>query len=151
MRFNGQWRRCDDGMVRPVIRGEILASDGSRHATEFLVDTGADRTVISADALKRLKLPLRDSDERIGGIGGLAESVTIAARLRLRRDDDEWVTFRGEYAACMNYEILDMSVLGRDILNLFAVIVHRAANVRYPDFGEFQVGPDSTTGTLGMV
>ena len=28
-----------------------------------------------------------------------------------------------------NYEILDMSVLGRDILNLFAVIVHRTANV----------------------
>jgi hypothetical protein len=23
--------------------------------------------------------------------------------------------------------------------------------LRYPDFGEFQVGPDSTTGTLGMV
>ena len=24
-------------------------------------------------------------------------------------------------------------------------------NLRYPDFGEFQVGPDSTMGTLGMV
>ena len=40
----------DDGIVRPVMRGEILASDGTWHRTEFLVDTGADRTLISASA-----------------------------------------------------------------------------------------------------
>ena len=60
---------------------------------------------------------------------GFADSVTIITIMRFLRDDGKWVTFRGEYAACTNYEILDMSVLGRDILNLFAVIVHRAANV----------------------
>ena len=30
---------------------------------------------------------------------------------------------RGTYAACLQNEALDMSVIGRDILNLFAVIV----------------------------
>ncbi len=129
MRFNGQWRHGDDGIVRPVIRGGILASDGTWHRTEFLVDTGADRTVISAAVLKLLGLPLRRSADQIGGIGGLADSVTIATVARFLRDAGKWVAFRGEYAACTNYEILDMSVLGRDILNLFAVIVHRAANV----------------------
>ncbi len=129
MRFNGVWLYCDDGIVRPVITGEILASDESWQSIDFLVDTGADRTVISADVLESLNLPYRVPIDQIGGIGGLAESVTIAAGLRLRRDDGEWVTFRGEYAACTNYEVLDMSVLGRDILNLFALIVDRAANV----------------------
>jgi hypothetical protein len=76
-----------------------------------------------------LKLPHSNSADRIGGIGGLAESVTIAAESRLLRDDGKWVTFKGEYAACLNYETLDMSVLGRDILNLFALVVDRAANV----------------------
>lgn len=129
MRFNGEWLYCDDSIVRPVVIGKIRSSDGIWQRIQFLVDTGADRTVISAEALKRLKLPLRDSDERIGGIGGLADSVTIAAALQLCRDDGTWVTFRGEYAACTSHEILDMSVLGRDILNLFALIVHRTANI----------------------
>src|SRR5215471_11362957 len=45
MRIDGEWLLCDDDIVRPVIRGEILAHDGSWQAIEFLVDTGADRTV----------------------------------------------------------------------------------------------------------
>ena len=102
---------------------------GSGSEIQFLVDTGADRTVISAEAFELLKLPYRVPIDRIGGIGGLADSVTIAAASAIARDDGKWVTFRGEYAACTNYEILDMSVLGRDILNLFAIIVHRDANV----------------------
>ncbi len=129
MRFNGEWLHCDDGIVRPVVIGKIRSSGGTWQRIQFLVDTGADRTVISAEALKLLKLPYRIPIDRIGGIGGIVDSVTIAAALQLCMDDGKWATFRGEYAACTNYEILDMSVLGRDILNLFAVIVHRAANV----------------------
>jgi hypothetical protein len=29
MRIDGEWLLCDDGILRPVIRGEILASDGT--------------------------------------------------------------------------------------------------------------------------
>ena len=38
------WLFCEDvGLVRPVIRGEVLASQRrSGSSTEFLVDTGAD-------------------------------------------------------------------------------------------------------------
>ena len=39
-----------------------------------------------------------------------------------------WITLRGVYAACLRNEELDISVLGRDILNLFAVIVDRGAD-----------------------
>ena len=129
MRFNGEWLECDDGIVRPVITAGLLDSDGEWQDVHFLVDTGADRSVLSAEALELVRLPQQVATDQIGGIGGLAESVTVVAALRLRRDDGKWTTFRGKYAACVNYEILDMSVLGRDILNLFAVIVHRAANV----------------------
>ncbi len=129
MRFNGEWLEGDDGIVRPVIRGQILASNGRWRTVEFLVDTGADRTVLSASAFRLLRLPFRVSEDGIGGIGGVTDSVTITAELQLLRDDGKWATFRGEYAACTQYEFLDMSVLGRDIMNLFAVIVDRPANV----------------------
>ena len=49
MRFNGEWLQCDDGIIRPVIRAEILTGDGGWRVFELLIDTGADRTVISAN------------------------------------------------------------------------------------------------------
>ena len=41
MLFSGVWQLCDDEVVRPLIRGEILAGDGSWRAVELLLDTGA--------------------------------------------------------------------------------------------------------------
>jgi hypothetical protein len=37
--------------------------------------------------------------------------------------------FRREYAACVEHEVLDMSVLGRAILEMFAVIIDRPNGV----------------------
>jgi hypothetical protein len=57
MRIYGEWLLCDDSVLRPVIRGEILESDGTWHpVADFLVDTGADRTVFSAIVLASLRL-----------------------------------------------------------------------------------------------
>lgn len=56
MRINGVWQTCDDDVVRPVIRGQIGTGNGRWLATWFLVDTGADCTVICADDLLRLGL-----------------------------------------------------------------------------------------------
>jgi Aspartyl protease len=56
MCIDGQWLWCDDGIMRPVMSGEILAGNGSWEKREFLVDTGADRTVLSAATLAKLGL-----------------------------------------------------------------------------------------------
>ena len=49
-------------------------------------------------------------------------------QIRLRRDDGQWATFRGTYAAFLRDNSLDMNCLGREILNLFAVIVDHGAD-----------------------
>ena len=77
MRIDGLWYLCDDGMVRPVIRGELESADGTWVYAPFLVDTGADRTVISAEILDALQLRPIDSLDRLGGVGGIAESVVV--------------------------------------------------------------------------
>ncbi len=56
MHINGVWSLCDDDVLRPVIYGEILTGSGLWVPTEFLVDTGADRTVLSAATLAILHL-----------------------------------------------------------------------------------------------
>jgi hypothetical protein len=129
MRFNGKWLLCDDGAVRPVIQAEILRSNGIWQPVVFLIDTGADRTALSADALERSKLQTGPPEGRLAGVGGLVESVTVATQIQLTRDDGQKVQFRGTYAAFTSYAAMDMSVLGRDILDMFAVIVDRPAGV----------------------
>ena len=80
MYIPGEWHLCDDGAERPVIRGEILALTGTWEKTLFLVDTGADRTFLSADALAALGVPTLPPDQRLGGLGGVVHAVPAERR-----------------------------------------------------------------------
>ena len=129
MRIDGQWLWCDDGVMRPVISGAVLADNGSWEQSEFLVDTGADRTVFSAVTLAKLGLRPLAMQEGISGVGGMAAAVIVATQIQLTREDAGKVVFRGQYAAVTELEGLDMNVLGRDITGLFAVIVDQLHDV----------------------
>jgi hypothetical protein len=128
MLCQGKWVRCDDGIVRPIILAKILGGDGEWLSVDFLLDTGADRTVISAGVLDRLDIQYVQPQDQIGGVGSLVSSVDVTTQIRLPRDDGQWITLRGTYAACLQHNALDMCVLGRDVLNIFAVIVDRPAD-----------------------
>ncbi len=123
MRIDGGWYLFDDEVTRPVILGEVLARDGVWVPTLFLVDTGADRTVLNASACAKLGFDSSDQREYLGGLGGITESINFETQIRLTRDGGGKPTFRGNYAAVGEERALDFSVLGRDILSLFAVIV----------------------------
>lgn len=129
MRIDGEWFVGDDGIARPVIRGEVLAADASWVRVPFLVGTGADRTVLSAAILRLLGLSTESSPDRIGGLGGLVSSVAVETSIRLTRDEGRQVLFRGRFAAVTELEALDICVLGRDITGLFAIIVDQPTTV----------------------
>jgi aspartyl protease len=63
--------------MRPMISGEILADNGSWEWSEFLVDTGADRTVFSAATLVQLGLQPFVMQEGIRGVGGMVDAVIV--------------------------------------------------------------------------
>ena len=129
MRIDGEWLQFDDGVVRPVIRGKILNAVGVWKPIELLVDTGADCTALSAAVLDLLGFPSAESHAQLGGVGGVAESVAIATQIQLACDDGGKAVFRGRYAAFTRLESLEMSVLGRDIMQMFTVIVDRPGKV----------------------
>ena len=123
MVINGEWMVCSDGVVRPLLRGELQASNGDWESVIFLVDTGADRTVLSAPVLAVLAVPQTLAPEQLGGLGGLTEMTTVETTLRLTKHDAGKVNFRSQFAAVTETDALDICVLGRDILGLFAAIV----------------------------
>ena len=129
MRIDGEWLECLDGDTRPIIRAEILLDDGNWFEFSLLVDTGADRTVLSADVLRASHLRLAGDLRPIGGLGGIVACEIVKTQLRFRRDDGVQVAVRGEFAALIEPEALDMSVLGRDVLDMFALIVDRSHDV----------------------
>jgi predicted aspartyl protease len=123
MFINGEWMICADEVCRPLIRGEIQTGNGKWESVAFLVDTGADRTVLSAPVLVKLGLPQTGATEQLGGLGGMTEMVIVGSYLRLTKHDAGKVNFRAQFAAVTDVEALDICVLGRDVLGLFAVIV----------------------------
>jgi predicted aspartyl protease len=129
MRFDGLWERCEDGVVRPLLSAEVLSECDSWHSVAMLIDTGADRTVLSADVWKALNMEPHETEVQIGGVGGFAEAVRVRTKLRLERSDGKLVTFRVEIAACLNAAVLDMSVLGRDIIDMFTLVADREGGV----------------------
>jgi hypothetical protein len=127
MRIVGEWFRCDDGSVIPSVVAFVLAADGSVRGERFLIDSGADRTVFSAALAADLNLPAnpRPDGGRLAGIGGTGESVLVTSLIEFTRDDGQTVRIRGEYEAFTARQVIDFSILGRDVLNNFDLIVSR--------------------------
>jgi len=128
MRIDGAWEYCIDEVILPVVRAEIVAADGTPVVIPFLVDTGADRTVLSWDIVETLGLPLVSPSHPIEGLGGRAASVEVQAEIRFYRHEGGQASFTIRCAAVTDAAALDMSLLGRDILGWFALIVDRPGN-----------------------
>lgn len=54
--------------------------------------------------------------------------MSVFAQLQLLKSDGEWVQVGIECYAFRDPNALDMSVVGRDLLNLFSLIVDRRGN-----------------------
>ncbi len=123
----GSWQLCDDGLTRPVLRASIRASDGTLIADDFLIDSGADRTVFSAALMVRLQLPTRnlDSGTALCGVGGQTDSVLVSATVQFLTQAGHPVRIHGEFAAFTDPTATDLSILGRDISDLFDLIISR--------------------------
>jgi hypothetical protein len=85
--------------------------------------------VFSAATLAKLGLQPLARQEGLSGLGGMADAVSVETQIRFTHADAGNVVFRGQYAAVTELEALDISVLGRDITGLFAVIVDRLHDV----------------------
>jgi hypothetical protein len=96
MLVTGEWQLRDDGVMRPIVRAKVLGGAGNLVPENFLIDSGADRTVFSATLLAQLQLPTKSAQPG--------------------------VTLSGDPTAT------DLSVLGRDVLDNFDLVISRRRN-----------------------
>jgi hypothetical protein len=126
MRIIGEWLLCDDGVTRPTIRAYVRTPLGRAHADDFLIDSGSDRTVFSASLWRRLGAIGREpSDVALQGVGGEASSVLVEALLEFERGDGQPITIRGEFSAFTDAVSSELSIVGRDVLDNFDLILSR--------------------------
>ena len=128
MRVNGRWLPDASGTLCPTMRVWVQAQGGRWQEVDFLVDTGADRTVFSAELAADLGLPSTTAVE-LSGVGGSASSVWVTRSLRLLRDDGGAITLKSDFRGLTQLSALDSSLLGRDVLDHFTVIIDRPHNV----------------------
>jgi hypothetical protein len=130
MQIIGHWWQGDDGIARPVIEVNVLGADGTLHSDRFLVDSGADCTALSAAFLERLRLPTRApvSHQALQGIGGHGDYVLLSTALEFTNDSRGVTRVRGDVVAFVDTSASDMSILGRDVLNNFDLILSRRRN-----------------------
>ena len=124
MLVRGRWHTFDDGIVRPVVEASVEMPAGDWKTMRLLLDAGADRTVFDARFLALLSaLAVPESEpQQLGGIGGKAECLLVQTRLAFARDDGKRVTVQGTFGVFTDLASSDVSVLGRDVTNNFAVI-----------------------------
>ena len=126
----GEWRVEQDGISRPMVEVSVLIQGCTPLQERFLVDTGADNTIFSATLLESLGLPLENAavGSVLQGIGGECGSIIVEATLSLFTVEKVELTIRGNFAAVVGQSTLDVSILGRDVLSHFDVIVSRRRN-----------------------
>lgn len=130
MRIAGRWLFGADGVSRPIVAAAVRAADGHPHFEHFLVDTGADRTALSAAFLARLRLPTNPppSGLVLAGIGGTSPFVVVQSVIEFACDDGGAVRVHGRFGAFVDPSATDLSILGRDVLDNFDVLVSRRRN-----------------------
>jgi hypothetical protein len=129
MLVRGEWQLRDDGVIRPIVRARV-GGDSPPVPENFLLDSGTDRTVLIAVLVTRLRLSARSAPPgfTLSGIGGTSAFVLVTTVVGFLRDDGEPVRVRSEFASFTDPTATDLSILGRDVLDHFDLVLSRRRN-----------------------
>jgi hypothetical protein len=127
MLIAGEWFVSNDGIARPVLSVDVAVGDNERQAERFLLDSGADRTVFSRGLLSRLQVSgtAPPTGQAVFTAMGAARFVVVQATLAFAAAQGRPAIVHGEFAAFTQESTLEMSILGRDVLDNFDVILSR--------------------------
>lgn len=129
MRIDGLWLPDEAGVMRPAVFGLIEIS-GREYPAHFLVDTGADQTVLGSDFAERLQsqtvsLPAA----RLVSAGGNVAGFFATATAVFVDDSGRKMSFSLTCAVLTDPAQANTHLLGRDVLDYFALICDREREI----------------------
>jgi hypothetical protein len=127
MLIAGSWVQGTDGTFNPLVQLSLQRGDGSLVDEWFLVDTGAEATVLTAETLQRLNLPTISPPPgaKLVGVGGGGAFVLVDTVIQFTSTAGTVGHIHSRFPAFTTPKFTEYSLLGRDILNAFDVIVSR--------------------------
>lgn len=125
MRIDGHWHVDADSVLRPVLTGAVDDVAGGSVRVRFMVDTGADGSALTSADADELGIDPVESGGKLFGVAGDTAEVYVETVVRFVRDDGTTVAFRDRLSVLPPDSPFTLSVVGRNILNVFAVIVDR--------------------------
>jgi hypothetical protein len=130
MRIDGNWRQdvASPNELYPALGG-LLEIEGITYSISFLVDTGADCTVLGSNFAPLLASLRREIETPYLSAGGLVEGFMADLPIRFRSSTGVIVTFRASCIVLEHPKHWNTYLLGRDILDQFALICDQAADV----------------------
>lgn len=129
MEIGGLWVLCQDNVIRPTVIGDVVTARGSIESELFVVDTGADRTILCWSTFQRLGFPpiAPPPTASLSGLGGTTPFVLFRTSVTFMATDGTGVIFHRDFIGVTDPS-LEVSLLGRDFLDDFDVIVSRRRN-----------------------
>lgn len=126
MQIDGLWQRdsAQPEIVRPVITAKLLIQ-GQELPITLLIDTGADTTVIGSAFANLLADVQQESAKSLVGAGGQVDCFFAPVRLELRDVGNRPIRFSIPCAVLTDPTQSNEHLLGRDILDYFALICDR--------------------------
>ena len=131
MRIEGRWLQGADGVERPVLDGHLAVPGGTQIALSLLIDTGADSTVLAADVVEHLAgvaQPTPTTATAVG-IGGAMPMYELVVDLLLSASSGQRARIHGPLPVLLMPGSLELSVIGRDVLDQFTLIYDRPQGV----------------------
>jgi hypothetical protein len=115
---------------RPFVDGLLRLPADVRGAARFLVDTGADRSILHPADYRAMGLRYADfqgfPEESSVGIGGQAAHRRVPAQLFLRHDTGRFDRIEVEVLVARTDTLTRRlpSLLGRDVIDLYVLTLH---------------------------
>lgn len=127
----GWWEETDRGVSEPRVVAAVHPPGGCVRRFEFLVDSGADRTFLPRQCAEEfgidlLALPLVGDAFGVGSNGLPYYEGEVRLSFRSGGGTVEVAT---EIGVFRDEGVLDLPALGRDVLDLFTVILDRRRDV----------------------